>query len=164
MPAMAGYSSVDTLQSQPLSWHLPITQAVPWSRLLQTRSVLSQEEQQLLPPADLRPWAPSKEPCHGCRGRQAAPAAAGSEGGTAAERMMAKMGWKAGQGLGQKGQGMTTPLEHRRSKQGGAATIVNAEERAAAAAAAVRRLPGLCRGLARGVEMAAGCSEQLYTP
>ena len=54
---------------------------------------------------------------------------------------MAKMGWKAGQGLGQKGQGMTTPLEHRRSKQGGAATIVNAEERAAAAAAAVSPSP-----------------------
>ena len=53
---------------------------------------------------------------------------------SAAERMMAKMGWQAGQGLGQKGQGMTTPLEHRRSKQGGAAMIVNAEERAAAAA------------------------------
>lgn len=49
---------------------------------------------------------------------------------------MAKMGWQAGQGLGQKGQGMTTPLVHQRSKAGGAAMIVNAEERAAAAAAA----------------------------
>ena len=75
---------------------------------------------------------------------------------------MAKMGWKAGQGLGQKGQGMTTPLEHRRSKQGGAATIVNAEERAAAAAAAVRRLLDLGRASARGVGMRAhhGCRTQ----
>ena len=73
-----------------------------------------------------------------CRGRAGgAPAAdPGGEAGSAAERMMAKMGWKSGQGLGQKGQGMTTPLEHRRSKQGGAAKIVNAEERAAAAAVA----------------------------
>ena len=136
--------------------------------LLQTLSSASrchEEEQQLqvLPPAHLESWASSASHCRaGCRGRQAAPAAGGSEGGTAAERMMAKMGWKAGQGLGQKGQGMTTPLEHRRSKQGGAATIVNAEERAAAAAAAVCRLLDLGRCPACGVRMRAhlGCRTQ----
>ena len=57
---------------------------------------------------------------------------------------MAKMGWQAGQGLGQKGQGMTTPLIHQRPKQGGAAMIVNAEERAAAAGVRALVLQSVC--------------------
>lgn len=58
---------------------------------------------------------------------------------TAAERMMAKMGWKAGQGLGKQEQGITTPLMARKTDKR-AGVIVNAspmERDTAAAAAAV---------------------------
>ena len=44
---------------------------------------------------------------------------------TAAERMMAKMGWKAGQGLGKSEQGITTPLMARKTDKR-AGVIVNA--------------------------------------
>eukprot|EP00897_Mesotaenium_endlicherianum_P004794 jgi/Mesen1/4342/ME000022S03631 len=44
---------------------------------------------------------------------------------TAAERMMAKMGWKAGQGLGKQEQGITTPLMARKTDKR-AGVIVNA--------------------------------------
>lgn len=52
----------------------------------------------------------------------------GAEGKmTAAQRMMAKMGWKAGQGLGKQEQGITTPLVAKKTdKRGG--VIVNASE------------------------------------
>eukprot|EP00899_Mesostigma_viride_P025879 jgi/Mesvir1/6476/Mv19550-RA.1 len=54
----------------------------------------------------------------------------GAGGGamSAAERMMAKMGWKEGQGLGKSRQGMTTPLVARKSDRR-SGVIVNAEER-----------------------------------
>ncbi|GJP70385.1 hypothetical protein CLOP_g1334 [Closterium sp. NIES-67] len=43
-----------------------------------------------------------------------------SDGLTAAERMMMKMGWKAGQGLGKQEQGITTPLMAKKTdKHGG---------------------------------------------
>lgn len=45
-------------------------------------------------------------------GRETVPAA--SAGMSAAQRMMMKMGWKEGQGLGKSDQGMTTPLEVRK--------------------------------------------------
>lgn len=50
-------------------------------------------------------------------GRETVPAASASGGGagmSAAQRMMMKMGWKEGQGLGKSDQGMTTPLEVRK--------------------------------------------------
>ncbi|KAL6513770.1 hypothetical protein OROMI_034539 [Orobanche minor] len=52
----------------------------------------------------------------------------GAEGKmTAAQRMMAKMGWKQGQGLGKQEQGITTPLVAKKTdKRGG--VIVNASE------------------------------------
>lgn len=52
----------------------------------------------------------------------------GAEGKmTAAQRMMAKMGWKQGQGLGKQEQGITTPLMAKKTdKRGG--VIVNASE------------------------------------
>lgn len=52
----------------------------------------------------------------------------GAEGKmTAAQRMMAKMGWKEGQGLGKLEQGITTPLVAKKTdKRGG--VIVNASE------------------------------------
>ncbi|PIN07330.1 mRNA splicing factor [Handroanthus impetiginosus] len=52
----------------------------------------------------------------------------GAEGKmTAAQRMMARMGWKQGQGLGKQEQGITTPLMAKKTdKRGG--VIVNASE------------------------------------
>lgn len=50
-------------------------------------------------------------------GSETVPAASASGGGagmSAAQRMMMKMGWKEGQGLGKSDQGMTTPLEVRK--------------------------------------------------
>ncbi|KAL0814934.1 hypothetical protein Bca101_071377 [Brassica carinata] len=46
---------------------------------------------------------------------------------TAAERMMAKMGWKQGQGLGKSEQGITTPLMAKKTDRR-AGVIVNASE------------------------------------
>ncbi|KAI4368062.1 hypothetical protein MLD38_016668 [Melastoma candidum] len=46
---------------------------------------------------------------------------------TAAQRMMAKMGWKEGQGLGKQEQGMTTPLMAKKTDRR-AGVIVNASE------------------------------------
>ncbi|XP_076939549.1 DNA-damage-repair/toleration protein 111-like [Bidens hawaiensis] len=46
---------------------------------------------------------------------------------TAAQRMMAKMGWKAGQGLGKQEQGITTPLVAKKTDRR-AGVIVNAGE------------------------------------
>lgn len=46
---------------------------------------------------------------------------------TAAQRMMAKMGWKEGQGLGRQEQGITTPLMARKTDRR-AGVIVNASE------------------------------------
>ncbi|XP_076960564.1 DNA-damage-repair/toleration protein 111-like [Bidens hawaiensis] len=46
---------------------------------------------------------------------------------TAAQRMMAKMGWKAGQGLGKQEQGITTPLVAKKTDRR-AGVIVNAVE------------------------------------
>ncbi|XP_057544913.1 DNA-damage-repair/toleration protein DRT111, chloroplastic [Amaranthus tricolor] len=46
---------------------------------------------------------------------------------TAAQRMMAKMGWKAGQGLGKLEQGITTPLMAKKTDRR-AGVIVNASE------------------------------------
>lgn len=46
---------------------------------------------------------------------------------TAAQRMMAKMGWKAGQGLGKQEQGITTPLMAKKTDRR-AGVIVNASE------------------------------------
>lgn len=52
----------------------------------------------------------------------------GAEGKmTAAQRMMAKMGWKQGQGLGKQEQGITTPLMVKKTDRRGGA-IVNASE------------------------------------
>lgn len=52
----------------------------------------------------------------------------GAEGKmTAAQRMMAKMGWKQGQGLGRQEQGITTPLMVKKTDRRGGA-IVNASE------------------------------------
>ncbi|KAL0798741.1 hypothetical protein Bca101_053916 [Brassica carinata] len=47
---------------------------------------------------------------------------------TAAERMMAKMGWKQGQGLGKSEQGITTPLMAKKTDRR-AGVIVNASEK-----------------------------------
>lgn len=47
---------------------------------------------------------------------------------TAAQRMMAKMGWKAGQGLGKQEQGITTPLMAKKTDRR-AGVIVNASEK-----------------------------------
>ncbi|KAJ0233620.1 DNA-damage-repair/toleration protein DRT111 [Hirschfeldia incana] len=49
---------------------------------------------------------------------------------TAAERMMAKMGWKQGQGLGKSEQGITTPLMAKKTDRR-AGVIVNASEKKA---------------------------------
>nr|GEX02194.1 DNA-damage-repair/toleration protein DRT111, chloroplastic [Tanacetum cinerariifolium] len=49
---------------------------------------------------------------------------------TAAQRMMAKMGWKAGQGLGKQEQGITTPLMAKKTDRR-AGVIVNASEKKA---------------------------------
>ncbi|OIV93333.1 hypothetical protein TanjilG_23269 [Lupinus angustifolius] len=46
---------------------------------------------------------------------------------TAAQRMMAKMGWKAGQGLGKQEQGITTPLMAKKTDRR-AGVIVNASD------------------------------------
>uniref|UniRef100_A0A7N0TKM4 Splicing factor 45 n=1 Tax=Kalanchoe fedtschenkoi TaxID=63787 RepID=A0A7N0TKM4_KALFE len=46
---------------------------------------------------------------------------------TAAQRMMAKMGWKAGQGLGKQEQGITTPLMAKKTDRH-AGVIINASE------------------------------------
>eukprot|EP00850_Spirogloea_muscicola_P014479 SM000104S09349 [mRNA] locus=s104:214887:216389:- [translate_table: standard] len=51
---------------------------------------------------------------------------------TAAEKMMAKMGWRAGQGLGKQEQGITTPLMARKTDKR-AGVIVNASAAPAAA-------------------------------
>ncbi|EPS64709.1 hypothetical protein M569_10070 [Genlisea aurea] len=54
----------------------------------------------------------------------------GAEGKmTAAQRMMAKMGWKEGQGLGKQEQGITTPLVAKKTDKR-AGVIVNASESA----------------------------------
>jgi len=53
---------------------------------------------------------------------------AGGKPLTAAERMMMKMGWKAGQGLGKQEQGITTPLMARKTDKR-AGVIVNAPEK-----------------------------------
>lgn len=45
---------------------------------------------------------------------------------SAAEKMMEKMGWKKGRGLGKDEQGMTTPLEVRKDSVGATGKIVNA--------------------------------------
>lgn len=47
---------------------------------------------------------------------------------TAAQRMMAKMGWKQGQGLGKQEQGITTPLMAKKTDRR-AGVIVNASEK-----------------------------------
>lgn len=60
---------------------------------------------------------------------------------TAAERMMQKMGWKEGQGLGRAGQGMATPLIAKSDGRAGAGVIVNADARRSAAAAAALANP-----------------------
>ncbi|XP_018451473.1 DNA-damage-repair/toleration protein DRT111, chloroplastic [Raphanus sativus] len=52
---------------------------------------------------------------------------------TAAERMMAKMGWKQGQGLGKSEQGITTPLMAKKTDRR-AGVIVNASEKKVVAA------------------------------
>uniref|UniRef100_A0A061R517 Splicing factor 45 n=1 Tax=Tetraselmis sp. GSL018 TaxID=582737 RepID=A0A061R517_9CHLO len=61
-------------------------------------------------------------------GAMAPPNPPAAEGGgmTAAQRMMEKMGWKAGQGLGKARQGMTTPLMAQKTDTH-SAVIVNAE-------------------------------------
>ncbi|XP_071724342.1 DNA-damage-repair/toleration protein 111-like [Rutidosis leptorrhynchoides] len=51
---------------------------------------------------------------------------------TAAQRMMAKMGWKQGQGLGKQEQGITTPLMAKKTDKR-AGVIVNASENTKAA-------------------------------
>lgn len=56
---------------------------------------------------------------------------------TAAERMMAKMGWKQGQGLGKSEQGITTPLMAKKTDRR-AGVIVNASEKKVVAAAVVK--------------------------
>mmetsp|Transcript_16503 Transcript_16503/g.22806 ORF Transcript_16503/g.22806 Transcript_16503/m.22806 type:complete len:417 (+) Transcript_16503:318-1568(+) len=52
----------------------------------------------------------------------------GGDGTTAAQRMMAKMGWRHGDGLGKDKQGMSTPLMAKKI-DGRSAVIVNAKEK-----------------------------------
>ncbi|KAL6062545.1 DNA-damage-repair/toleration protein DRT111, chloroplastic [Balamuthia mandrillaris] len=47
-----------------------------------------------------------------------APATGGAEAGTVAERMMKKMGWNEGQGLGKRGDGIKKPLLHKKMNTG----------------------------------------------
>ncbi|KAL6042839.1 Tetrahydroxynaphthalene reductase (THNR) [Balamuthia mandrillaris] len=47
-----------------------------------------------------------------------APATGGAEVGTVAERMMKKMGWNEGQGLGKRGDGIKKPLLHKKMNTG----------------------------------------------
>ena len=53
----------------------------------------------------------------------------GGDGLTAAERMMMKMGWKAGQGLGKQEQGITAPLMARKTdKRGGVIVMAGSKK------------------------------------
>ena len=61
-------------------------------------------------------------------GRDSDPPAAGpppraEKGMSVAEKMMAKMGWKKGEGLGLRGQGMRTPLEAQKTSRSGGAIV-----------------------------------------
>ncbi|CAF2044660.1 hypothetical protein BRARA_I02809 [Brassica rapa] len=63
----------------------------------------------------------------GGKRRSSSPPAETSGQMTAAQRMMAKMGWKQGQGLGKSEQGITTPLVAKKTDRR-AGVIVNASE------------------------------------
>eukprot|EP00271_Cylindrocystis_brebissonii_P015705 TRINITY_DN38686_c0_g1_i1.p1 TRINITY_DN38686_c0_g1~~TRINITY_DN38686_c0_g1_i1.p1 ORF type:complete len:510 (+),score=134.85 TRINITY_DN38686_c0_g1_i1:339-1868(+) len=80
-----------------------------------------------LPPRVQRSPSPPKEGEGFLQGKTGSGGLTVGAGGqmTAAERMMAKMGWKAGQGLGKQEQGITTPLMARKTDKR-AGVIVNA--------------------------------------